>query len=331
MTSAAATSVWCAVIAAVIALILVPLLSARVQRSTAVTAGVLAGVTLAALAVPVANGRLDTQVLILVVGALAVAALTRVEVFTSSLRLMALAIGVVAVALAITGSALPVFHVYWINALITVALFVPLVLMVTNLEGAPNTQISVTPVMATGAAIVAVVRGDHGLGAVAVAAGGACIGISLWHWLGHRSRVSAAVSIFLAIIVIGAGTGFEGKTGWSVLAVGIGLLVIPVTDLFVIVEGRRRAGRMFWGHGEDHLYYRLIAHGLTSFRASAVIIAAASLGVSSSCLTAEGIIPWPVGLCFAWAIKLGLTFWALRSPDPQEAARQWHGAPTASA
>ncbi|NQU37880.1 MAG: MFS transporter, partial [Actinobacteria bacterium] len=80
--------------------------------------------------------------------------------------------------------------------------------------------------MVTGAALIGLQRGEHDLGIVAIASGGACVGIAAWHWLGHSRRLDASSSIFLAVIAIGAGTGFTGESGTSVLAIGVGLLVV---------------------------------------------------------------------------------------------------------
>jgi len=305
-----------ALVAAVLAGATTVSLKSRIGLQRAVTVAVLGATTIAGLGVAWSFGLVTIQIPLLLAGAFLLGLLATKSQFSSSYRAMAIGIAVVAIAMSASGSALPVFAAYWINAVVTVVLFVPLVLMLMNLEGAPNTQVSITPIMVTGAALIGLQRGEHSLGLVALAAGGACVGIAAWHWLGHSRRVGPAPSIFLAVVAIGAGTGFDGKIGWSVLAIGIGLLVIPVTDLFVVIEGRRRQGNLRWGHGTDHLYFRLRAHGLTSRGASAVILAAASAGVTSSCLTAGEFIPWPIGLCIAWALKLGLTFWALRSPDP---------------
>ncbi len=304
-----------ALLAVLIAGVATVVLKRRLPLEHAVALAVTGATTIAGLLAAVFAGLLTIQIPLLLAGALALGLAATSTRFSSSYRAMAAGIGAVAIVLAASGSVLPVVHAHWLNVVVTIALFVPLVLMLMNLEGAPNTQVSVMPIMVAGAALIGLQRGEHDLGIVAVAAGGACVGIAAWHWLGHRRRLNTPTSMFLAVIAIGAGTGFGGEVGISVLAIGVGLLVVPVTDLFVVVEGRRRLGNLHWGHGNDHLYFRLQANGLTSRGASAVILAAATGGVVSSCLTAGELIPWPIGLGIAWSLKLGLTFWALRSPD----------------
>lgn len=215
-----------------------------------------------------------------------------------------------------TGIVLPVTGSFAVNVVITIICVVPFTMALTNVEGAPGTQVTITPVMLAGAAIVGFIRGGNGLEPTALAAAGACIGVAAWCWLGRGSRLATAGSMFLAFTSLGIGCGFGGKAGISVLAIGIGLLVIPVTDFFVVVEGRRRAGNLYWGHGGDHLYDRIRARGLTNRGAIAVILGAATVGVTASCLTAGEVIVWPVGLCIAWTMKLSLTYWAVRAPLP---------------
>jgi hypothetical protein len=298
----------------VLAATIVLLLGRRVSLTIATTIAVLAATLLAAVIRAVMGGGASPQLIVVAACAFILAALGFTSIARSA-RLVMLAVTILGVALVAVGVRLPVTGHALPDSLITLVMLAPLVLMCTNIEGSPGGQVAVTPVMVIGASIVGLIRGDHGLAVWGLAAGGSCLGIAGWIWLGRGIRLHPAASLFLAMTVISLGVGFEGKAGLSVLAIGIGLLVIPVTELFVLLEGRRRAGNLYWGQGEDHLWFRLTAQGLPGKVAAAIMIGAAAFGVTCSCLTAGDVIPWPVGLVLAWTMKLALTWFALRG-DP---------------
>lgn len=303
---------------AAIAAAVVLAIRGKLGLTAAAACGLISATIIGGLATAFIASDTSPQIWVLVACGIALVAFAASPLMKSTPAVY-LAATLAGLAMCLSGSALPVFDSFALNVITTTVLFAPLVLMCTNLEGTPGEQVTVLPIMAIGASIIGMIRGDHALGHIGLAAGGACLGVAAWCWLGRGNRLHPTASLFLGFVVIAVGTGFEGKHGLSVLAIGIGLLVIPVTDFFVIAESRRRAGKLYWGYGEDHLYHRIRARGLSKTHANVIIMGAAAVGVTASCLTAGGIIIWPVGLVIAWTMKLSLTYWALRAPLPGDA------------
>jgi UDP-GlcNAc:undecaprenyl-phosphate GlcNAc-1-phosphate transferase len=125
-----------------------------------------------------------------------------------------------------------------------------------NMDGAAATM---ALVVAGGAALIGVVRGDVWLAAAAASLCGACLGflprnLSLPSRIflgdGGSMPVGFAVSV---LVMVAAGTT---TVAWRSLLVALLLVAVPVLDTTLVIVSRRRRGVSVLSGGRDHLTHR---------------------------------------------------------------------------
>jgi UDP-GlcNAc:undecaprenyl-phosphate/decaprenyl-phosphate GlcNAc-1-phosphate transferase len=148
-----------------------------------------------------------------------------------------------------------------------------------NMDGAASTM---ALVVAAGAAMIGVVRGEVWLTAAAASLAGACLGF-LPRNLATPSRIflgdggSMPLGFAVAVLVtVAAGTS---HMAWRSLLVGLLLVGIPALDTSLVIVSRRRRGVSVLLGGRDHLTHR--AHALLpSARSVALVLGAIQAALS---------------------------------------------------
>ena len=162
--------------------------------------------------------------------------------------------------------------------------------LMDNLDGAAST---VGSVCAGGIAAQALIGGDAGLAAFALALTGACLG-----FLRYNLRAGAPARIFLGdggsmpigFIVAAAAMNIpvDEPLGWPVLLIGALLLGVPILDTLLVVVSRTRRRVSVVTAGRDHLTHRLQTK-LGSARAVAVCLALAQGATSVFAIAAAQV------------------------------------------
>ena len=133
---------------------------------------------------------------------------------------------------------------------------------------------------------------------------------------------ATGIALFECYTLLAALAGLRGPFWVAAFPIASGLLVIPIADSATVFESRRKLKQPMFTPRGDHLSHRLLAVGFSSTATVAVLVAAAGIGATASCLTAFKIIPWYVGLCIAWATKITIVTWAIKHPVPVPGAEQ---------
>lgn len=148
-----------------------------------------------------------------------------------------------------------------------------------NMDGAASTM---ALVVASGAALIGVVRGDAWLAASAACMCGACVGF-LPRNMAVPSRIflgdggSMPMGFVIAVLVTGAaGTS---SVAWRSLLVALLLVGIPVLDTTLVIVSRRRRGVSVLRGGRDHLTHRALLF-LGNSRAVALVLGAIQAALS---------------------------------------------------
>jgi UDP-GlcNAc:undecaprenyl-phosphate GlcNAc-1-phosphate transferase len=153
-----------------------------------------------------------------------------------------------------------------------------------NMDGAAATM---ALVVAAGAALIGVVRGEIWLAAGAAALCGACLGFlprnlslpaRIFLGDGGSMPVGFAVAVF---VMVGAGTT---TVAWRSLLVALLLVAVPVLDTALVIVSRRRRGVSVLTGGRDHLTHRTRRY-LPSARAVAL-----SLGIGQAALSVLAVL-----------------------------------------
>jgi UDP-N-acetylmuramyl pentapeptide phosphotransferase/UDP-N-acetylglucosamine-1-phosphate transferase/O-antigen ligase len=125
-----------------------------------------------------------------------------------------------------------------------------------NMDGAASTM---ALVVAAGASLIGVVRGDAWLAVGAASLGGACLGF-LPRNLFPPARIflgdggSMPLGFAVAVLVMVAAT--TSADAWQSLLVALLLVGIPVLDTSLVIVSRRRRGVSILQGGRDHLTHR---------------------------------------------------------------------------
>ena len=148
-----------------------------------------------------------------------------------------------------------------------------------NMDGAAATM---ALVVAGGAALIGVVRGDVWLAVGGGSLGGACLGF-LPRNLSRPARIflgdggSMPVGFAVAVLVmVAAGTT---TVAWRSLLVALLLVAVPALDTSLVIVSRRRRGVSILKGGRDHLTHRT-RRFLPSARAVALALGAVQAVVS---------------------------------------------------
>jgi UDP-GlcNAc:undecaprenyl-phosphate GlcNAc-1-phosphate transferase len=153
-----------------------------------------------------------------------------------------------------------------------------------NMDGAASTM---ALVVAAGAAMIGVVRGDVWLTAAAASLSGACLGF-LPRNLSTPARIflgdggSMPVGFVVAVLVTAAAG--SSPVAWRSLLIGLLLVGIPALDTSLVIVSRRRRGVSVLLGGRDHLTHR--THTLLP-NARAVALA---LGASQAALSVVAVL-----------------------------------------
>ena len=148
-----------------------------------------------------------------------------------------------------------------------------------NMDGAAATM---ALVVAAGAALIGVVRGEVWLAAGAAALCGACLGFlprnlslpaRIFLGDGGSMPVGFAVAVF---VMVAAGTT---TVAWRSLLVALLLVAVPALDTALVIVSRRKRGVSVLTGGRDHLTHRTRRY-LPSARAVALSLAIAQAALS---------------------------------------------------
>jgi UDP-GlcNAc:undecaprenyl-phosphate GlcNAc-1-phosphate transferase len=179
-------------------------------------------------------------------------------------------------------------HAGWALDLLATCIWVVAVVnafnLFDNMDGAAATM---ALVVAGGAALIGVVRGDVWLAVAAGAMCGACLGFlprnlsapaRIFLGDGGSMPVGFAVSV---LVMVAAGTT---TVAWRSLLVALLLVAVPVLDTSLVIVSRRRRGVSVLTGGRDHLTHRT-ARFLSTTRA--VVLA---LGVAQAALSVLAVL-----------------------------------------
>jgi UDP-GlcNAc:undecaprenyl-phosphate GlcNAc-1-phosphate transferase len=130
--------------------------------------------------------------------------------------------------------------------------------LMDNLDGACG---SVTAVAAAGAGVLAAIKGEWTVAAVAFALSGACVGFLPFNlagpariFLGDGGSMPAG---FLVAALVMA-TAWHGRGGDPAVVVGALLAGLPIFDVALVTVSRMRRGVGVMTGGRDHLTHRLL-------------------------------------------------------------------------
>jgi UDP-GlcNAc:undecaprenyl-phosphate GlcNAc-1-phosphate transferase len=144
--------------------------------------------------------------------------------------------------------------------------------LMDNLDGACGT---VTAVAAAGTGVLAAIKGQWTIAAVAFALTGACAGFLPFNFAGP-ARVflgdggSMPLGFLVAALVMA--TAWHGGGGDPALVVGALLAGLPIFDVALVSFSRVRRGESVMTGGRDHLTHRLLLH-LRGPRAVGLVLA----------------------------------------------------------
>ncbi|HEX3512355.1 MAG TPA: O-antigen ligase family protein [Solirubrobacteraceae bacterium] len=148
-----------------------------------------------------------------------------------------------------------------------------------NMDGAATTM---ALVVAGGAGLVGVVRGEEWVAASAACVCGSCAGfmprnmaVPARIFLGDGGSMPLGFAVSV-LVTTAAGTS---TTTWRSLLVGILLIGIPVFDTSLVIVSRRRRGISVLQGGRDHLTHRALRH-LPNPRAVALLLGALQAALS---------------------------------------------------
>jgi UDP-GlcNAc:undecaprenyl-phosphate/decaprenyl-phosphate GlcNAc-1-phosphate transferase len=148
-----------------------------------------------------------------------------------------------------------------------------------NMDGAASTM---ALVVAGGAALIGVVRGDVWLAAAAASLSGACLGF-LPRNLSTPARIflgdGGSMPMGFVVAVLVAAAAGASPVAWRSLLVGLLLVGIPALDTSLVIVSRRRRGVSVLLGGRDHLTHRTHAV-LRSTRAVALALGASQAALS---------------------------------------------------
>jgi UDP-GlcNAc:undecaprenyl-phosphate GlcNAc-1-phosphate transferase len=148
-----------------------------------------------------------------------------------------------------------------------------------NMDGAASTM---ALVVAAGAALLGIIRGEAWLAVAAAALGGACVGF-LPRNISKPARIflgdggSMPLGFAVAVIVMVAAT--TSVVAWQSLLIALLLVAIPALDTTLVIVSRRRRGAPVMSGGLDHLTHRT-RRFLPSARAVALALGAVQAAVS---------------------------------------------------
>jgi UDP-GlcNAc:undecaprenyl-phosphate GlcNAc-1-phosphate transferase len=148
-----------------------------------------------------------------------------------------------------------------------------------NMDGAASTM---ALVVASGAALLGIIRGDAWLAVAAASLGGACVGF-LPRNISKPSRIflgdggSMPLGFAVAVLVMVAAT--TSVVAWQSLLVALLLVGIPALDTTLVIVSRQRRGVPVVKGGLDHLTHRT-RRFLPDARAVALALGAVQAAVS---------------------------------------------------
>jgi UDP-GlcNAc:undecaprenyl-phosphate GlcNAc-1-phosphate transferase len=186
--------------------------------------------------------------------------------------------------------------------------------LMDNLDGACG---SVTAVAAAGAGVLAAIKGEVTIAAVAFALSGACAGFLPFN-LASPARIflgdggSMPAGFLIAALVMA--TAWHGRGGDPALVVGALLAGLPIFDAALVTFSRVRRGESVMTGGRDHLTHRLLLYlrgpravGLALATVQALLCALAILGyeAGSTAVTWLGLGVFLSGIIAIVALDTG--------------------------
>jgi UDP-GlcNAc:undecaprenyl-phosphate/decaprenyl-phosphate GlcNAc-1-phosphate transferase len=187
-----------------------------------------------------------------------------------------------------------------------------------NMDGAAS---AMGLVVAAGAALIAVVRGDLWLAAAAASLSGACLGF-LPRNISTPARIflgdGGSMPLGFAVAVVVMKAAGSSPTAWRSLLVGLLLVGVPILDTSLVIVSRRRRGVSVLLGGRDHLTHR--AHTLLgSTRAVALALGVVQAALSAvAVLASRGEAGLVVFSASAYLLAAGAAIVVLDSRRPEE-------------
>ena len=297
----------------------------RGQSTTdiAISTAFVATVSVASLGIAAFAGDLHRLLLVTVLSGVAISltALARsFSIVPYGTPMLVLAFGAAAVVAA--GAVFPATGIALFDIPFSVVAIWAFTLICREVDAAPGVLAPVAVVMLSGITLIGFGRGDHELQTLTAAGVGAALALIWWTRMGGRGAIGPGAALFIGFALLTAIAGLRGPFWVAAFPIASGLLVIPIADSATVFESRRKLKQPMFTPRGDHLSHRLLAVGFSSTATVAVLVAAAGIGATASCLTAFKIIPWYVGLCIAWATKITIVTWAIKHPVPVPGAEQ---------
>ncbi|MFA7267119.1 MAG: hypothetical protein WC054_12485 [Candidatus Nanopelagicales bacterium] len=227
-----------------------------------------------------------------------------------------------AIAVVVTGAVFPATGFALFDVPFSVIAIWAFSLICREVDAAPGVLAPVAVVMLSGITLIGFGRGDHQLQTLTAAGVGGALALIWWTRMGGRGTIGPGAALFIGFALLTAIAGLRGPFWVAAFPIASGLLVIPIADSATVFESRRKLKQPMFTPRADHLSHRLLAVGFSSTSTVALLVVAAGIGTTASCLTAFKIIPWYVGLCIAWATKITIVTWAIKHPVPTPEAEQ---------
>jgi UDP-GlcNAc:undecaprenyl-phosphate GlcNAc-1-phosphate transferase len=284
----------------------------------------LGGVALAAAALAAAAGASgwERDALLLVGGAVAVAAVGLVDDVGTAPPALRLAVEAAAAAAAFAGGCRVDIGPEPIDFLVTVAWIVTITNGCNLLDNVDGALGAVGGVMAGAVGVAALLADQFLVGGLALAIAGACLGFLVHNWHPAVIFMGDAGSLFVGFLLAALALRLDTPVAPVAGAVAAALLAGPALfDTTLVVISRVRAGRSILVGGTDHTAHRLRRAGVGPGASVVVLAAGAALWGAAGVAVARGVVPAPAGLAALTVPAVPALVLLLRQPaDVQRSA-----------
>ncbi len=216
-----------------------------------------------------------------------------------------------ALLLVLTGIQVRLFHVWWLNILLTLFWMVGVTNALNLLDNMDGLAGGIAAIAAGQFTLLAAMSGQYLVGALAAALTGACLGFLLYNFNPARIFMGDTGSLFLGFLLATLGIKLRFPKNIYIVTWMVPVLVlgVPIFDTTLVFFSRLRRGvNPLTTPGKDHTSHRLVRLGLTQREAVLVLYLAGGILGESAVFVAQADLftGYLVG-----AMVLAFAFWTL--------------------
>jgi UDP-GlcNAc:undecaprenyl-phosphate GlcNAc-1-phosphate transferase len=277
----------------------------------------LGGIALAVAALAAAAGSSgwESDALLLVGAAMAVAAVGLVDDVAAASMPLRLGVEIAAAVAAFVGGSRVDIGPEPFDLAVTVLWIV----VVTNgcnlLDNVDGALGAVGGVTATAVGVAALLGDQFMVGGLALAIAGACLGFLVHNWHPATIFMGDAGSLFLGFLLAALTLRLDTAVAPLASAVAAALMVAPALfDTSLVVISRSQAGRSILTGGTDHTAHRLQRAGVGPCASVGVLVGAGLLWAATGVGVVRGALPGIVGLALLTVPSAAALVLLLRQP-----------------